>query len=94
MLGGNEMNLDDIPKIRAQFQPLQDRRSRAWKETDPRNPYSMGRWEEEFKLVRGHEEELCQKYFGHDLEIDGEFLEPLMVLDWIEHFMEVTCPKT
>lgn len=88
------MNLSNIPAIRQQFQPLHDRIKLAWKEADPHSPHSMEKWTAEFASARAEEVILCMKYFGHDLYIDGEFLEPLQVLGWIEHFLkEDACQK-
>lgn len=82
------MKLEDIPKIRKQFKPLRDRMKAAWKGTDPRNEASYAKWQEEFEICRTEEVALCMKCFGHDLYIDGEYLDPLMVLDWIEYFLK------
>jgi len=86
------MNLKDISTIRKQFAPLRARYKVAWKGTDPRDEESYTKWYEAFTTIRKEELALCMKYFGHDLYIDGEYLDPGKVLDWIEHFLEAETP--
>lgn len=81
------MKLEEIPAVRTQMNSFRDRYSAAWKGCDPRNEESYSKWHAAFCEIREEELPLLEKYFGHDLYVDGEYLDTDMVLDWIEHFM-------
>lgn len=83
------MKLEDIPKIRKQMRTFRNRYKAAWKDCDPRNEESYGKWHDAYCEIRKDEMPLLEKYFGHDLDVDGQQLDADVVLDWIEHFMQV-----
>lgn len=78
------MRLEDIPALRAQFARLSAESSAAWQSATPEEYQAL--WQE----INKKRVALCMKCFGHNLELDGEYVDGEMVLDWIEHFMEAS----
>ncbi len=99
------MNLEDIPKIRKQLQALHDDYEAARSDHIARirsiervsgahEGTARQRIEADWRRAQENydigTEQLQNELFGTDFaSVDTD-----RVLDWIEHFLEVTCPKT
>lgn len=73
----------NIPAVRRQFQDINAEIRAAW-QTNTVEEYQAA-----WPPINEKRVALCMKYFGHDLYVDGEYLDGEMVLDWIEYFIEV-----
>jgi hypothetical protein len=75
-------SLSDIPKIREEIQAINGLIEKLWKAS------TVEELQAEWPKINDARVAFCKKYFGSDLEVDGQYLDPEIVLDWIEYFIK------